>query len=142
MPRAILSNVALLELVDGGADARFRLAGQQYSDNFGLNPTGKTTSELTEGAYRDYMLGHFRKLTETRLPVYSESAFRWDQGGQLRTRRLLMPLSQGEPGIIAMVFKVQTWPIEQMRGLPFCDAITEDDPPEHSEPQTVSRSGD
>ena len=98
---------------------------------------GKRTSELTEGAYRDYMLGHVRTLVGSRQPIYSESAFRWDQGGQLRTRRILMPLSHGQPDVIAMIFKIQTWPREQMRGLPFCEAIAGGEPLSHSEPQMV-----
>jgi len=137
LPRTILPNVALLEIIDDCADARVRLAGQQYSDNFGFNMTGKRTTEMTEGEYRDYILGHFRKLVDSRHPIYSESAFRWDQGGQLRTRRVLMPLSHGQPGVIALIFKIQTWPLEQMRGLPFCEAIAGGEPLSHSEPQIV-----
>ncbi len=137
MPRIILPNVALLEIVDDCADAQIRLAGQEFDENFGFSLKGKRTSELTEGAYRDYMLGHVRTLVDSRQPIYSESAFRWDQGGQLRTRRILMPLSHGQPDVIAMIFKIQTWPREQMRGLPFCEAIAGGEPLSHSEPQMV-----
>ena len=123
MPKAILPYVALLEVLDGGADARYRLAGQEFNENFGVNLKGKKTTDLTEGAYQDYILGHLWTLVEKRQPLYSESAFRWDRGGRLRTRRLMMPLSHGEPGVVAMVFKLQTWPREKMHGRPFCEVI-------------------
>jgi hypothetical protein len=137
MPRIIFSNVALLEIIDDGADARFRLAGQQFDDNFGFSLKGKKTSELTEGEYRDYMLGHVQALVDGRQPIYSESAFRWDKGGHLRTRRIMMPMSHGQPDVIAIILKIQTWPREQMRGLPFCEAIAGGKPISNSEPQVV-----
>lgn len=142
MPRDILPNVALLEILDDGADARVRLAGQQFDDHFGFSLTGKKTSELTEGDYRDYMLGHLRTLIDDRQPVYSESAFRWDRDGHLRTRRVMMPLSHGRPGVVAMVFKLQTWPEEQMRGLPFCEVITDKKPVHNSGPKLVQPNND
>lgn len=123
MPKHILANTALLEFVDDGVDARVRLAGQEFVDNFGFNLKGKSMSELTEGDYRNYMLGHLRALIAGRGAIYSESTFRLGRGGRLRTRRLMMPLSAGEPGIIAMIFAVQTWPREKMRGMAFCDVI-------------------
>lgn len=140
MPKQILSNVALLEIVDDGADAVFRLAGQEFDENFGVSLKGKTTVELTDGDYRDYMLNHFRVLMDNREAVYSESAFRWDFGGHLRTRRILMPLSHGEPGVPAMIFKVQTWPKEEMRGLPFCDVIANAKHVGNTTPRVVRRS--
>lgn len=137
MPKDILSNVALLEILDDGADAVVRLAGQAFEDNFGVSLKGKTTAGLTQGDYRDYMLNHFRVLIDNCAAVYSESAFRWDSGGQLRTRRVLMPLSHGEPGVPAMIFKVQTWPTEAMRGLPFCEVIARTENVGNSAPQVV-----
>ena len=141
MPRQILPNVALLEILDDGADAVFRLAGQEFNENFGVSLKGKTTVELTEGDYRDYMLNHFRVLLDSCEAVYSESAFRWDFGGHLRTRRILMPLSHGNPSVPTMIFKVQTWPKEVMRGLPFCEVIVNAENVGNSEPQVVRPSG-
>ena len=123
MPKKIFSNVSLLEIIDGGADAVVRLAGQEFDENFGVSLKGKRASELTEGEYRDYMLNHFRVLVDGRQPIYPESAFRWDRGGHLRTRRIMMPLSHGNPNVIAIALVVQTWPREEMKGLPFCEVI-------------------
>jgi len=138
MPRHILSNIALLELVDDGADAVVRLAGREFDENFGVSLKGKTMSELTEEDYRDYMLGHLRKLVDERKAIFSESAFRWDRGGQLRTRRIMMPLSNGDPGVVAMALVVQTWPHEQMCGLTFCDVITDATAIENSSPNPLN----
>lgn len=123
MPRHILPNIALLEMVEDGTDARVRLAGQEINENFGFNLKGMRMSELTGGDYRAYMLGHLATLIQERGAIYSESAFRWDRGGGLRTRRLMLPLSADQPGVIAMALTIQTWPREKMRGMPFCDAI-------------------
>lgn len=137
LPKQILSNVALLKIVNYGADAIFSLVGREFDENFGVSLKGKTTVELTEGHYRDYMLNHFRILMDTREVVYSESSFRWDSGGHWRTRRLLMPLSDGEPGVVAMVFKMQIWPREAMRGLPFCEVAANSSNVNNSKPYSV-----
>jgi hypothetical protein len=137
MPRAILPNVALLETIEDGADVRIRLAGQEFDDNFGFRLKGRRMSDLTQGDYRAYILDHLRLLGHARGAIYSESAFRWDRGGQLRTRRIMMPLSHGEPGVIAMILAVQTWPREKMRGLPFCDAVADSTGISNSEPDIV-----
>ena len=142
IPTTILPNVALLEIVDSGADAQVRLAGQEFDENFGVSLKGKKASELTQGEYRDYMLGHFRTLVDNRTAIYSESAFRWDRGGNLRTRRVMMPLSHGQPGSVEMAFVVQTWPREEMRGLPFCDVIADCINISNSEPDIVRSKAD
>lgn len=137
MQKPILPHVALLEVLDGGADARYRLAGQEFNENFGVNLKGKKTTDLTEGEYQGYILGHLRSLVDKRQPLYSESAFRWDRGGRLRTRRIMMPLSHGQPGVVAMVFKLQTWPREKIQGRPFCEVISDCTEVSNSTPQIV-----
>ena len=137
MPRNILANVALLEILDDGLDALVRLAGQQFDEHFGMSLKGKRASYLVQGDYRDYILSHYRKLVEERKPIYSESAFRWDDGGHMRTRRLMMPLSNGDPSVVAMVFKLQTWPREEMRGLPFCEVVANSSSVSNSGPRVV-----
>lgn len=142
MPTIVLPNVALLELIDDGSDAQFRLAGREFEENFGFSLKGRRISELINADDREYMLSHLHALVEGRGPIYSESNFQRDRGGHLRTRRILMPLSHGQPGEIAMILKVQTWPREKMRGLPFYEAIANISGICHYEPQFVgSKSG-
>ena len=137
MPRNILPNIALLEIVDDGADAVVRLAGQEVEVNFGISLRGKTMSQLTEGDYWDHMLGHLRRLVDERKVVYSESAFRWDQGGQLRTRKIIMPLSDGAPEAVAMAIVVQTLLQEQIGGSPFREVILDATGVEISDPKAL-----
>lgn len=142
MPKQILSHVALLKIIDDGGNAIFCFAGRKLEENFGVELKGKTTVELTEGHYRDYMLNHLRILIDCRESVYSESAFRWEFGQHLRTRRLMMPLSGGEPGVVAMVFKLQTWQREEMLGLPFCEVVTNSSNVSNSKPQAINPKGE
>lgn len=139
LPKQIRSNAALIKIVGRGTDAVICHVGREFEEHFGFSLKGKTTVSLTEGHYRDYMLNHYRILMEWREAVYSESAFRWDCGGHFQTRRLMMPLSDGTPDVVAMAFKLQTWPREEMRGLPFCEVIANCDTVENLEPQFVRR---
>lgn len=142
IPPFIIPNIALLDIIEDGADARFRLAGEEFNDNFGFSVAGKKATEVTEGDYRDYMLGHIGMLVESRRPIYSDSTFRWNRGGLWRTRRLIMPLSNGESGTVDIAMAVQTWPHELMRGEPIREVINNSVPVEQSEPAIVESPDD
>jgi hypothetical protein len=49
----------------------------------------------------------------------------------------MMPMSHGQPDVIAMILKIQTWPQDQMGALPFYEAIAGGKPISNSGPQVV-----
>ena len=94
---ALLPHVGLMDIVDGGARVRYRLLGTAIVERWGSDPTGKFMDEVMSGSYRDYIHGLYRELVRARAPVFSESLFRWDAEGYLRTRRLYLPLTHRGP---------------------------------------------
>jgi hypothetical protein len=90
---ALLPHLGLMDIVEGGARVRYRLLGTAIVDRFGSDPTGKFMDEVMTGSYSDYIHGLYRELVRARAPVFSESVFRWDAEGFLRTRRLYLPLT-------------------------------------------------
>lgn len=91
----LLPHVGLMDIVDGGARVRCRLLGTAIVERWGSNPTGKYMDEMTSGSYLDYVHSLYREVVRARAPVFSESVFRWDAAGFLRTRRLYLPLTHG-----------------------------------------------
>jgi hypothetical protein len=107
---AIWPNLLLSEPVAGSTAWRYRLVGSAHVERYGFDFTGKTTAEIMQGSYLDYMNSIYATACGRALPVYSESVFRWDAQGFAMTRRLMLPLSRGIPDQPAVVLSVQVWP--------------------------------
>lgn len=109
LPPAIWPNLLITEPAGNGI-WRYRLVGSAHVERYGVDFTGKTLHDIMQGSYRDYMTHIYDAAFHDRLPVYSESVFRWDAAGFAMTRRLMLPLSHGETDRPALVFSVQVWP--------------------------------
>lgn len=114
LPPSVWPNLLLTEPVPGSTAMRYRLVGSAHVERYTFDFTGKTTADVMQGSYRNYMESIYRAALDEMLPVYSESIFRWDDAdyahGHAATRRLMLPLSRGEPDIAAQIFSVQVWP--------------------------------
>lgn len=103
-------NLILSEPVAGSSAWRYRLVGSAHVERYTFDFTGKTTAEVMQGSYRDYMEQIYGTCRRDAVPVYSESVFRWDAQGFAMTRRLMLPLSLGHEDRADMVLSVQVWP--------------------------------
>jgi hypothetical protein len=98
----LLPNLLLYEGVQPGSRAKYRMVGTEVVLQFGHDPTGKFLSDILSGTYLAYSVSLLHDVCLHSTAVYSESAFRWDEGSFQRTRRILLPLSwRGEsPGLV------------------------------------------
>jgi len=92
MPR-MLPHLMLIDVLDGGARFRYRLAGTEIESRFGCSMAGRYIDELMRGRYSDYLHVLYRELLSSRRPLYSESAYGSDENAPMQTRRLMLPLS-------------------------------------------------
>ena len=92
IPR-LLPHLMLVDIVDGGARLRYRLAGTEIESRFGCSMVGRYVDELMRGRYNAYIHELYRELLATRRALYSESAYGPDGNSPLYTRRLMLPLS-------------------------------------------------
>lgn len=111
LPPSVWPNLLLTEPVAGSSAARYRLVGTAHVERYTFDFTGRTTAEIMQGSYRDYMERIYATTLQEGVPVYSESVFRWDASGYAFTRRLMLPLRHGGPSA-ALVFSAQVWPSE------------------------------
>lgn len=109
MPRPLLPHLGLAEFLEDGTGVRYRLAGTELADRYGAELTGRTTAELFHGEYRVFIEGLYGMIRRNGAALYSESQFRFDAGGVLRTRRLMLPLARA--GRLDLVLFAQTWPM-------------------------------
>lgn len=88
---------------------RYRLIGEEVVRRWGINFSGKRSDEMFTGDYRVYLERCFALARSERCPVYSESIFRWNDGGWTRTSRLLLPFSAEPGGVPVRVVAVQVF---------------------------------
>lgn len=94
--RAHLGWLCMLDVLDGGAEFRYRLIGTMISEYFFWNPTGKTVSEAfaaQPAKLRDAVLGVCRCAVQSRAPlrVYGDAG--WAGKGIEECEGLYLPLS-------------------------------------------------
>jgi hypothetical protein len=112
LPHSLLTDVDLAV-----GNVRHRVVGTSVAESFGRDITGIDLSEVLRGSYYDFIHGLFMLTCKRRLPVFSHSQFRWDEGRMLRTSRLMMPLSRDGRNA-DMAFMVQIFEHEMPPALP------------------------
>lgn len=98
LPR-LLKHLILADVGDGGRSIRYRVVGTEIVAAHGLDYTGLTVQELTDGATLEYTYALYARVVAERLPVYSEGRFRWSEREYRLTRRLHLPLSRNGSGV-------------------------------------------
>lgn len=123
IPR-LLPYVELSEVIDEGADFRFRLVGSHLVDTDDINPTGKTFSAFFRNpTYARYQLALYRWVVHRQRPLYSGSRIPLPaRGHAVLTERLYLPLS-GDGRRVDLVLNFQVCEGVADAGLALEDAL-------------------
>lgn len=105
---ALAAHLVQAEILEDGAEARYRAVGAEVCRRFGRDPTGRLVGETLPGEYRRHILDLNRQISRLGRPVYAESLYRWDCGAQAVTRRLFCP-ALDEAGRVAVGFSAQVF---------------------------------
>jgi hypothetical protein len=89
IPR-LLPYLMLIEVIEG--HLRYRLAGTQVVANAGFDFTGRYLDEL-QFANRDFYLGCYRDILETRMPVFGIDHWVYPNGRNGVSEFAMLPLS-------------------------------------------------
>lgn len=94
----LLPDLALVDVVDGGARFLFRLIGTRIVERGDDDFTGSAIDEVALGAWRDHLRELFADLVQRRTAVFSNATLVLSKGQRLGVRQLLLPLQvDGEP---------------------------------------------
>ncbi len=110
IPNHLFPFLLLSDVLSDQGLVRFRLVGALMREKWGENFNGRTSAEVFSGSYREYLEGAYALCVSERLPVYTESYFRWDVSGFLWTRRLMLPIAEEPAGETKQILVAQTWP--------------------------------
>jgi len=100
---ALLPNVFLVDVVDGGRDFRYRLIGTHITESVGFEFTGQLVSEFMIGREAALRATDYRKVIEHQEPRYGIGDMVAFGGDQLSCERVLCPMS-GDGESINMIF--------------------------------------
>jgi hypothetical protein len=110
IPPRLFPYLVLADVVTPAGRVRYRLVGEEMVHRWGTNFAGRRSDEIFTGDYRTYLENAFALSIGKRLPVYTASRFRWDVGGYLWTRRVMLPIGATAAGPTSQILVVQTWP--------------------------------
>lgn len=105
-----MGRLALLDVVDGGRDFRFRLFGTGIADDYRAEMTGKLVSEYRDG-YREPILRGYTAALETRRP-YRDVVEVIDGFRQVTWSRLVLPLAREGIDVEMLMVMIQERPDE------------------------------
>lgn len=89
--RTLMGSIAILDVIDGGADFRFRLYGSNIASAYRGEMTGKSVRDYRPHFYAKIAPGYLR-CVDTRTPHYDEIEVD-DQMMLYRWERLVLPLA-------------------------------------------------
>ena len=95
-------NIALVDVSDGVAEARYRLVGSSLTRLYGSDLTGKRIADCYSGTVLAEVQAAYAKVIAERWPLYSTREFHLF-GRSFGYRRLLLPLSRDGEAVTHVV---------------------------------------
>ena len=102
-----LPYLIVADVLDDRGLVQYRLVGEEMVRRWGASFRGKRSDELFSGDYRKFIERGFAMARAEGRPVYSESIFRWNDGGWIKTTRLLLPFADAPDSAPSRVLVVQ-----------------------------------
>lgn len=126
--RRALPFLVLADILDDSGLVEYRLVGEEMVRRWGANFRGRRSDELFSGDYRAFLERGFALARSEQCPIYSESVFRWNDGGWIKTNRLLLPFSAQPDAAPSRVAVVQVFlPSADLPATPEIRLLREDD---------------
>lgn len=91
----LLPDIGLLDVIDGGRRFYFRVVGSNINRSFGHDYTGHYLDDVAPIGYSQFITLLYRKVVQTRCPVYSLGKCRYRDSSVRSIQRLLLPLTKG-----------------------------------------------
>jgi hypothetical protein len=94
LPRKLLPNIQIIEVVDGGARFRYRLVGTASVDAFGSDYTGRYVDEMFSDDRLNFIRSIYSTVHRTKIPLFSLNRYHTTKNIDLFAYRIYMPLSE------------------------------------------------
>ncbi|MFT6558368.1 PAS domain-containing protein [Sneathiella sp.] len=99
----LLPHIGLID-VTGPRQFRYRLIGTAMVDFFRTDFTGTYVNQSKPGKYGEFLIDLYACAVEVKRPVFSKSAFLYDDDRGLFTQRLILPLGSNQQSVDTLLF--------------------------------------
>ena len=93
IPRKILPNLQIIEVIGGGARFRYRLVGTALVEAYGMDFSGRIADELFPDDRLTFVQGIYRAVCAAKAPIFSRNKYHTPRNVDLFSMRMYMPLS-------------------------------------------------
>jgi hypothetical protein len=100
MPPGLLPHLELIELSDGRL--RYRLVGTAIVDAMGRDATGRYLDQVLDGEHLHFIARFLHTVVQSGRPVFGRCRLRCDNGGDVKLRRMAVPLAT-DSGAVRMM---------------------------------------
>ena len=95
----MLGKLYLIDVIDSGADYRFRLFGTFWEKLYGFDLTDQRLGELESAGHLAALRGDYDAVVSTRQPLFHAGRLVWPNGKSIKYERLLVPLSDDDENV-------------------------------------------
>ena len=99
IPRRILPNLQLIDVIDGGARFRYRLVGTALVDAYGKDFTGAYPDELFPDDRLSFIQKIYRTVCKSKAPLFTHNKYHTPKSIDLLAIRLYLPLSDDDTDV-------------------------------------------
>lgn len=97
--RYLFGRLYMVDVIDGGADYRFRLFGMFWQTIYGRNLAGERLSEIEATGNLLSLRPHYNACVAKRAPVFRPGKLVWPDRQAIAYQRLLIPFSECDGGV-------------------------------------------
>lgn len=98
----LLGKLYVMDVLDGGADYRFRLLGAALTRLHGCDHTGKRLSDVEYPGLSNPLRAEMAMLLKLRKPLLQRGRVVWSECGSIGAEKLLVPLTD-DAGELAVI---------------------------------------
>jgi len=99
IPRNVLPNLQIIEVIDGGARFRFRLVGTASVDAYGRDYTGRYADEIFPDDRLNFVQSIYRTICKSKIPLFSRNKYYTPSNIDLFAMRIYLPLSDDDVSV-------------------------------------------
>jgi len=96
LPSQLIPTTSVVDVIDGGADFRYRFWGSGFTTVLGYDLTGQLASELSPNSLADVAMKHHREVVEKKRPVANVAEV--EENGLLLSFRVVLRLPLSNNG--------------------------------------------
>ena len=103
LPPVILRQTLVADVLDGGTELQYRFWGSDYTENYGIDGTGKRLHDFLSQGFAEATMAQCRQVIESGEPRCFHVTIRSPLSGMVQTKTNLRLPVMDEPGVVTKI---------------------------------------